>query len=227
MNYDYLVVNLNRRKDRLSTITNTLPVPFTRVPAFDGQLTGTPMSGFQNKLFESVTRWEHTPNSRISGVFACWLSHLNAWNRLIFTTDLRFSVVFEDDIFLLEGFTGDLDQIISELTFEFDLIYLGTQNKDLTNLSQHEHDLQCRKVSDKYSACRLYSHINLFTTSSYVISREGARKLIDQVNEDVLMGKPIPAIDNFLLWNQSNIIAFSINPLVLGTQESTQDSDIW
>jgi hypothetical protein len=60
-----------------------------------------------------------------------------------------------------------------------------------------------------------------------VISREGARKLIDQVNEDVLMGKPIPAIDNFLLWNQSNIIAFSINPLVLGTQESTQDSDIW
>lgn len=102
------------------------------------------------------------------------LSHIAVW-KLIVDGDVASALVLEDDVFMTYGFARDLETTWSSLsrteTIEpgFDLLYLAFEQ--IGNISP---------VDDGTGARRLRQP-GIWEASGYVLSREGARKLLDQL----------------------------------------------
>lgn len=100
------------------------------------------------------------------------LSHIEVW-RLIANGDVPSALVLEDDVFMTYGFARDLEATWSSLTHpgtdepDFDLLYLAF--KEVGNASPIR----------KGDGARRLQQPGIWEASAYVLSREGARKLLD------------------------------------------------
>ncbi len=105
------VLNLDRSPDRLADIAGRLTrlgLPFTRVPAVDGQAIGLlPWEGFDADLY----RWRHgkVPNP---GELGCYLSHL-ATMRQFLGSGGEYALVLEDDAVFDDDFVSVLRDAIA------------------------------------------------------------------------------------------------------------------
>lgn len=100
------------------------------------------------------------------------LSHIEVW-RLIASGDVPSALVLEDDVFMTYGFAGELQATWSSLARvpsgapDFDLLYLAFEEVG-----------RVAPAPSKSSARRL-TEPGIWEASGYVLSREGAQKLID------------------------------------------------
>lgn len=102
------------------------------------------------------------------------LSHIQVW-KLIADGDVPSVLVLEDDVFMTYGFARDLEATWSSLTRPetdepaFDLLYLAFE------------DVGSVSLIDVGAGARRLQHPGIWEASGYVLSREGARKLLDQL----------------------------------------------
>lgn len=102
------------------------------------------------------------------------LSHIEVW-KLIVDGDVASALVLEDDVFMTYGFARDLETTWSSLPRsatdepDFDLLYLAFA--EVGSIS---------RIDDGTGARRLWQP-GIWEASGYVLSREGARKLLDQL----------------------------------------------
>lgn len=102
------------------------------------------------------------------------LSHIEVWN-LIADGDITSALVLEDDVFMTYGFARDLETTWSSLTHsgtdepDFDLLYLAF--KDLGSVAPVDDGAGVRRLQQP----------GIWEASGYVLSREGARRLLAQL----------------------------------------------
>ncbi|PPG02258.1 hypothetical protein C5E06_07095 [Pseudoclavibacter sp. RFBI5] len=98
------------------------------------------------------------------------LSHIEVW-RLIADGDVQHALILEDDVFMCYGFADKLQRTWNELDRSegtgFDILYLAfNEVGELETSEQGEHS---RKLDSP----------GIWEASAYVLSRQGARKLLD------------------------------------------------
>lgn len=166
------VINLKRRKDRRERMRRIIPsildVEFTsdlRMDVDGNNLTEDQLSKlglFQWKI-NSDNSWWNRPLKK--GEIGCSLSHLNCWRHIV-KTNSDTSLILEDDIILSDGFTTKLESVLDTLNNHdpnWELLYLGRE------------PLQ----SDEYACDGIVKPGYSFGTFAYMITRDGAQKLID------------------------------------------------
>lgn len=177
-----LVINLDKRPDRLSFITNELQghgIEFERVAAVDGDLVDL------NKLKESgfglYNDWIDPMLFRglTSGEIGCALSHIQCWN---IATQLEEPVlILEDDVQVTEA--PDFKEW-ETLSLAYDIIYLD--HKEM--LPEHTLTLNNRFQSICYP----------YWMSAYIIHHEFAKKLLTSgyLNNIIPVDELIPVLNS-------------------------------
>jgi GR25 family glycosyltransferase involved in LPS biosynthesis len=139
----------------------------------------------------------------------CYLSHMLLIKSLI-NSNSKYSVVFEDDLKILADNLNDkINEIISKLDNDFDIIYLG-------NLNNNHNE----KVVDNIYTINKGEY--LWGTHAYIINNKNASKIYESLlNIDV-------AIDNKLKNNINNDIikAYVIYPILVDQDTDKLKSDI-
>lgn len=200
------VINLDRRKDRWHALQRRLKMHrqnFTRFSALDGQ--SLVLDENQKQLFRG-----NTFGNRRS-VLACALSHLKIWERLASDMVHQRVLVFEDDVELSESFGERLTALQPELsTKAYDVVFLGIHNRRHKRNSAHP---DTRSTDVKIT--RLHPEVDpsLFDTMiggtfAYVISREGAQKLLARAYDQ---GIKYP-IDTWLMTQFSSCNIYRVEP---------------
>ena len=99
------------------------------------------------------------------------LSHVQVWRRVA-EQDVQRALVLEDDIFFSRGFASCLDRVASQLDDEgsdFDVLYLSYKQAPGDGARRHERG----RVFDPVTG--------LWQLSGYVLTRRGARRLLDSL----------------------------------------------
>lgn len=141
------LINLDKRQDRIEEcLYANIPFPFERFSATDGDV-------FINE----------EENKFMRGHFGCWDSHRRLLEKLRYSSD-DYTLILEDDVQFVDGLS--INDIMEELPFDWDLLYLGGLNKG--------------KV-EKYS-----EHLNVATeiwqTHAYIVRKKFIPVLLEQLN---------------------------------------------
>jgi len=142
-----------------------------------------------------------------NGVMGCALSHYELWQHII-KNNLKEAVIFEDDAI----FATPLE--IPKLPPDWDLFYFGGALKE----GEVFYWMNGEVVSEGIIKPNFKQHS--FRTFAYMISQEGAVKLVQRVKEKGFYR----AVDAFMMDAAGEMNVYSYNPLRV--YATTEDTDI-
>ena len=146
----------------------------------------------------------------VDGEKGCYASHIQAWRQLL-ASDAPAMVVLEDDVVLEDAFASVV-QAIAALGVDWDMVKLmgrpaGEKIRATRPLTASHRLIQYRRVPS--------------FTAGYVVSRAGARKLLDS---RVPFGRPIDIDLRF--WWENDLRILGVQPPVVRLDVTSQDSTI-
>lgn len=229
-----LVINLVRRVDRLVFFKKSFPFRSRTVDACDGsilsdQLQVNLLSSGQLRMVESLKSWVHNPAPMIPGIFGCWQSHILIWNELADSLDQsKKYLVLEDDAIPTRDIHLILPKVLNCLPEDFDLAFLGGQDTPNytrpQNQFEHSIEVPCSDGCD-LSWNRLTSaHLN--TTSAYVITKRGARSLLELLASHLDNCEPLPPIDHFIRISSDTLENYEVATHIFNSPWDSPESDI-
>lgn len=231
---DVLVVNLVRRVDRLVFFKKCFPFRSRTVDAFDGsilsdQLQVNLLSSGQLRMVESLKSWVHNPAPMIPGLFGCWQSHVLIWNELADSLDeSKKYLVLEDDAIPTKDIHLILPKVLNCLPENFDFAFLGGQ--DTPNYTrpqnQFEHSIKvtCSDGGDS-TWNRLTSHC-LNTTSAYVVTKRGAKSILELIANHLDNCEPLMALDGFITKSSDTLENYEVATHIFYSPWDSPESDI-
>jgi len=177
MSFKTYIVNLDRRPDRWETfVKNAKDVEFLnyeRFSAVDGKMIKN--SSQLQQIFESNDYYMRR------GMVGCLLSHVKIYTELI-NSEYDYFTVLEDDVEFTPDFKNKYDNIFTQVNKNWDLIFLGHHVRD-TRRQQDELVKDKMPILTKRDA--YWSFLNsLGGTGGYIISKIGARKLLDFIDKN-------------------------------------------
>jgi GR25 family glycosyltransferase involved in LPS biosynthesis len=160
------VINLDRDKERMQKMDILLEgINYKRYPAIYGKdLSNKEIINKTSKLCRNILCNK--------GVIGCALSHMNLWKQLIEDKENLMYIIFEDDLIYLDK--NNLDNLINFIdntNYSFDLIYLYC-----LGVCKTMKDIQ---INDNLF---LYKSMIPTTTAGYIITKEGAKKLLSYLD---------------------------------------------
>lgn len=173
------VINLDRRKDRLEHIKRDCKnanINFERFSAVNGKEL--------NKHQEYIDKYIDTSKNLKNGQIGCALSHIKIWEDIV-KNGYSNTVILEDDGFIPNNFNTVLKNSLNSLPKKWDLVSFNCS--------------WCQATAyNKY----LYKLNTNICTLSYLVSNEGARKLLHLFSKKK-MGLPIDVElnNNFYKYN--------------------------
>ena len=220
-------INLNRRKDRLYHLQNTLKFPSEKFEAVDHEtlnITEEVKSIFKDGLTKLTT-----PE------IACFLSHYRIWENLINDDQSNNYLILEDDVVFDSNFLECWQNKYSEdLPEDYFLIFLGgcqpwNLKKYPEVLSTYNKHYNNVKENDFFTKGDHYWHMS---AQSYILTKEAAKIIVSHIKSEGVNS----ALDIFLInfYNkENNKKLFHLNPLVTrqiheldGNVEIDSSSDI-
>lgn len=211
-----IVINLDRREDRLNEFkSNYCWSDYHRFSAFDGKENINELSFWDEKLKENLLKFGGVRERHLPGAFGCWRSHLSVWDELILDDEYDAYLVFEDDVRTTPEFFSELPKILDAIDFSFDIYYIGGRTKEkFTPKRMHEwekviiNDYEFFKSKKKKITGHEFDR-GLF---SYIITKNGAKKLVDFLYEDLKNGDFIIAVDEWINKNKQRIDVCDVFP---------------
>ena len=203
LKYKILVVNLKKRDDRKKNMIEMLNKyninNYVFYEAFDGkeiELNLEIKNIFQGNDFFSR-----------KGVIGCALSHYNIWLDLIVDLENDYYLIFEDDIKLSDNFKNYFEElkIYINSNNNTDILFLGYTSHSNDNKDRTNEELN-------YIIENLDRNKYLGGFFSYIITKNGAIKMIDYINKNGIKH----GID-YLVKKNENIDLKVINPLLVFT----------
>ncbi|XP_048338483.1 procollagen galactosyltransferase 2 isoform X2 [Sphaerodactylus townsendi] len=240
MGFDEIfMINLKRRKDRRDRMLQTLyeqEIAVKLVEAVDGKALNT--SQLKALNIDMLPGYRDPYSSRVltRGEIGCFLSHFYIWKEVV-DKEMEKTLVIEDDVRFEHQFKKKLTKLMDEIEkaqLDWELIYIGRKRMQVERPEKAVPRVM-NLVEADYS----------YWTLGYVISLQGAQKLIDAQP----FGKMLP-VDEFLpvMYNKHpvakymeyyeprNLKAFSAEPLLIypthytgqpGYLSDTETSTIW
>lgn len=160
------VINLKRRVDRLQEIN--LPFEYEIFEATDGKV-----------------EFEDYPIKQ-QGFMGCWDSHRRLFTK-VKEDGLDMVLVLEDDIEVCEDFNNKLNQTLSELPDDWDLLYLGGWN--VGDIEKYSESLNFAK--------------KVYTTHAFIVRKKFYDTILEGINSkkwkvDVLISDVLPLGNCFI-----------------------------
>lgn len=164
------VINLKTRKDRKQQIAEQLYKHKINADFIEA------INGHDLNIHDLIKNGtiEHNSVDRIlrKGEYGCYLSHINAITNFL-KTNKKYCLIFEDDIILGDHFKHKYKNTLSDLEqnkINFDILFLSTNcNSDYNKKCLGEQLTQLTYKPEKLG----------YGMQSYILSREGAKKIID------------------------------------------------
>lgn len=211
-----LVVNLDRRSDRWELFLKNnshISTDFQRWSATNGstmQLDKDIIHLFRNNTY----KWKKS-------TMGCAHSHYRIWKQLAESTD-NFYFIFEDDAVINPCIQYWWHGAQEHLPLDYDILFLGgvlPQNMPAINIIKDSYNSYWSKIKPNtvfgQPEPTQYFH---FCTYSYIISKQGARKLMEFCEQ---VGCPLPS-DHMIINNYKFLNIYFANTLQVGC---TQDND--
>jgi len=173
--YDAYVISLNNPVNLLTQISEYNLNPILIEGVNGSKLTNSEIN--QNTtLFCSM----FCPKS----VIGIAMSHINSWKEFIKSKE-KLALFFEDDAVFVENFRKELDDAIENTPDDFDILYLGCFGCDnpinfFTLVSSGIINLNASKINKYIKKSEI-----AFALHSYILSRKGAKKLIDYYDKKI------------------------------------------
>lgn len=169
-----LVLNLDKDHDKLRRLGASLTnhgVSFSRLPAVHGKS----LSRAERRRLSSAWGVHLLPSS----VIGCFASHRKAWE-LVVRRGVASCLILEDDADLVPDFVPLLRRWWREVPRDFDLVAVG--NFANVGDTPRWHELLHTALNGGGSSVRVSEHVYrpslLMGTHAYIVSLEGARKLL-------------------------------------------------
>jgi glycosyl transferase family 25 len=196
------VINLDNSKDRLENIKNnfrSLGIKFNRFSAVYGKTL--PIDVLEEKTNDLCRNFLCT-----FGIIGCALSHKYLWQQLVNDSMTDKYLILEDDVVLTET-SVDIIRKLEEKINKYKIDYL--------NLYCANIGCQLKSVEFEIDGCKFGKPYFPLTTSGYIITKEGARKLLENIS------KVTYHIDFEIAMNmlKSNINIYSSSPTVINTTD--------
>lgn len=144
-----------------------------------------------------------------AGECGCYASHVEVWRRLL-DSDEPWALVLEDDVEPMQGFDDVMDAV-DQLPPEWDMIKLVGRTREKIS---RRHPLVASHGLVQYR--RVPS-----LTGAYVISREGARKVLAS---RVPFGRPIDI--DLRWWWENDLRLFGVDPYPIKLAATSENSTI-
>ena len=129
---------------------------------------------------DCARQWETTLNAQFdhsylpgrtllmsAGERGCAASHIQLWRRLL-ELDLPAAIIMEDDVVLHPDFRTHYEILLSQLPADYDILYLAYVNG----------------YPAPHFRGELFRGVYVWTTSAYVLSNQGARRLLEHLPVD-------------------------------------------
>ncbi|CAK0746951.1 glycosyl transferase, family 25 [Gammaproteobacteria bacterium] len=195
------VINMKKSSDRLSSITHqierSLKKPFIRIGAVDGK-------NLPSKTYNKYT----TLKSRSfcsKGMIGCALSHYKTLKKFL-KTKSKYALILEDDCILDSDFQYNLSKALIELKEtdpEWKLLYGGyygiTDRKyeGIMKMFQYFGVLSSIKNKQGYIGNNTFVPLIPVGSYCYVISRQGAKELLDTMKNKITSPIDVQFIKTF------------------------------
>jgi glycosyl transferase family 25 len=206
MNYinKIFIINLdkdvNRYQKCLKQMNDYDIKNFERFPAING-------SGLTEKEKKNLT----TDVGYIiasTSMIGCGTSHINIWKKII-KEGINKTLVLEDDFILKDNFINNFNHYYKYCPENYDILYL-------TDNLLHNKNIKIKDINDYY-----YKQLLISQTVGYIISIEGARKLLNYINK---ITYHIDVELAFLSLINSNINIISLKePLIYQTYDNSHN----
>jgi len=216
---EIFAINLDRREDRKKSFIEHHPElkgTLRRQPAYDGR--AMKLGPYLARMFKpNDFHWK-------KAVMGCALSHLKLLNMLVNEPpDINAYCILEDDCRLEKGWQSKWARIYPNLPDDWDCIYLGgvlPPNKPgFTSVLERVAPGLSRIAPNQIFGQRKPTRYFHFCTYAYVISKAGAKKILQSILEsdgystsaDHMMCNPVDRMNNYV-----------VDPLLAG---ASQDDD--
>lgn len=161
---------------------------FARLGLVGGRLSATLWSRLdadeQDRLYSAAMNRQTHYRPLANGEKGCYASHLRAWQGLLDSEEAAL-VVLEDDVVLHDDFGAIIEAIGKQLR-------AGRASWDMIKLmgrSSHRHGSKPNRTQPLMPGYELYRYSRIpSSTAGYVISREGAKKLL---SKRIPFGRPV------------------------------------
>lgn len=169
-----IVINLQRRPDRKQNIEKLFSdLEYTFYPAIDGKQLE-PTLNIYNLFKGNDFNWR-------KGVIGCALSHYNIWNNLVKEEKCDSYCIFEDDITLSNNFSNNLIKCKEFIeSNNIDILFLGYHMmKDIRNNLAYIYNSDNELSFHEYN-----KDLYIGGFFGYIISKNGANKILKYINEN-------------------------------------------
>jgi GR25 family glycosyltransferase involved in LPS biosynthesis len=165
-------INLDNRPGRLNYFLRQpgiKDIPFTRFSAVDGSripILNNPQ--ISNNTKSNITFGKRRSHGEINtpGAIGCSLSHYAVWKKFLETKEAPYCLVLEDDAGIPEDFYTSFTKASEDLK--------EIESFDVWSITYKLVDKNLRPVSNSWN-----SPVYFWGTSCYIISRQGAQKLME------------------------------------------------
>lgn len=112
------VINLKRRPDRLELFRARCPLKnYALIYGFDGKHVNLELSARERNMV-------HKLNTLLPGEQGCFISHIRIFQKIV-REKIPFAFIIEDDAFFSRDFTKRFLQVLSEVSHDIDILYIG------------------------------------------------------------------------------------------------------
>jgi len=174
-------INLDKRPERYAVFSKQSGIKdlrLERISAVDGsviQIVNNPQISNQTKInILHKTRRSHG-EINTPGAIGCSLSHYAVWKKFL-ETDSQFCLVLEDDAQIKTGLAEDILQLGPLPPFDVWCLSYKLYDKTLLPYGSYE-QVGCKPLATGGETWK--SPVNFWGTSSYILSRKGAERLIE------------------------------------------------
>jgi len=190
------IINLEKDKERYEKSIKQLRDYKLNNYNFIKAINGNNLNNNEFKSYTSDIGYYITSPSMVG----CGMSHIKTWEKIV-QNNIQYSLILEDDFIFKENFLNDFNELIRNVPDNFDLLFLNENilvNKYL-------------KIQDINNY--LYKPLFLVEMVGYIITLEGAKKLLKKINKVSYHIDVHICINHLLNNNELNIIA-SKKPLI-------------
>jgi GR25 family glycosyltransferase involved in LPS biosynthesis len=203
------LINLDTRADRLESLMAAEPYLkniTTRIPAVNGKTLK--MNQFIYNMFnKNQFQWKKS-------VIGCNLSHITTWSKIL-NEPGEYFLVLEDDVRFKKNWLEDWDKCAKNIPQDADILYLGgvlPPNKPaLPQCMEQVNDYWCQIIPNTFFSSTPVALFH-FCAYSYILTKRGAKKLIDFLTNSDL--KSFTISDQLLISPNIGLKKYFTNPLL-------------
>lgn len=160
------IINLEKDKDRLLSSVKELNKYKLFNFEFINAINGNNLNDDEYKSYTTSIGYYITSPSMVG----CGMSHIKTWKKIV-ENNIQYSLILEDDFNFKNNFVNDFNELMRNTPKNFDLLFLNS------NLFTNKY-LRLYDINDY-----VYKPIFIFEAVGYVITLEGAKKILNYVNK--------------------------------------------